>query len=146
MTRTGVDTNVLVCAHVPGFAQHAAARAFLRARLDRPDASLAVTPMVLRELVHVITDARRFDPPVPMGEALEVARRYLGRSNVECLAVDEEATARALELLEQHQLGRRRVADCLLAATLLRHGVTELATYNADDFRLFAGLTVVTPA
>ena len=146
MRRTGVDTTVLVYAHVPGFAQHAAARAFLRALLERSDAALAVTPMILHELVHVITDARRFDPPVPMGEALEVARRYLGRSNVECLAVDEEAMARALELLEQHQLGRRRVADCLLAATLLRHGVRELATYNPDDFRVFAELSVVVPA
>lgn len=142
----GIDTNVLVYAHVPGFAQHAAARAFLRARLEQSSTSLAVTPMVLHELVHVITDARRFDPPVSMAEAIEVARRYLGRSNVECLAVDEPAMAMALDLLEQHQFGRRRVADCLLAATLLRHGVTELATYDPDDFRGFEGLSVVVPA
>jgi toxin-antitoxin system PIN domain toxin len=144
--RTGLDTNVLVYAHVPGFAQHAVARAFVQKRLARLHGTVVVTPMVLHELVHVITDPRRFDPPVTMGEALEVARRYLRRSNVECMAVDEAAVTRALELLEEHRLGRRHVADCLLAGTLLRHGVTELATYNPDDFRRFDGLHVVVPS
>ncbi|MCK7505631.1 MAG: PIN domain-containing protein [Desulfobacterales bacterium] len=144
--RTGVDTNVLVYAHVPGLPQHAAARAFLRARLEQPSTAHRRDPDGAPRAGARHHRRRRFDPPVPMEEALEVARRYLGRSNVECLAVDEAAMAGALELLERHQLGRRRVADCLLAATLLRHGVTELATYNADDFRGFEGLTVVVPA
>ncbi|MFQ5703826.1 MAG: type II toxin-antitoxin system VapC family toxin [Gemmatimonadales bacterium] len=140
-----VDTNVLVYAHLPTTAEHERVRRFLHKRLAAPRVTLAVTPMVLHELVHVITDPRRFDPPVTMSEGRAIARLYLGRSNVTCLAPDEEAIADAFALLEHHQLGRKRIADTLLAATLLRHGVGEIITCNSADFAPFAGLSVVDP-
>jgi len=143
--RVGVDTSVLVCAHVASLAEHPAARTFLKGLLDRPDVTIVVTPAVLHELVHVITDPRRFDPPVVMAEALALARLYLGRANVECLATDADALADALALVEKHDLGRRRLADTLFAATLLRHGVRRLVTANPADFAVFSGLQLVEP-
>jgi predicted nucleic acid-binding protein len=80
-----------------------------------------------------------------MPEALAIARGYLGRSNVECLAIDEQAVLRAFFALEQKMLGRKRIADALLAATLLTHGVTTLVTCNPDDFAAFEELTLVDP-
>jgi toxin-antitoxin system PIN domain toxin len=143
--RRGVDTNVLIYAHMPALPDHAAVRRFLQAQLDDPDVTLVVTAGVLHELVHVITDPRRFEPPVPMAEALALARRYLGAANVECAAVDEEAVRIALDLLERHRLGRRRVADALLAGALMSAGVTELATCDAGGFAPFEGLTTIDP-
>ena len=104
-----------------------------------------MTPSVLHEFVHVVTDARRFEPPVGMGEALALARLYLGRSNVECVATDAEALADAFMLVDRHRLGRKRLADTLLAATLLRHGVRQVVTCNRSDFEAFPGLQVVDP-
>jgi predicted nucleic acid-binding protein len=143
--KLGVDTNVLVYAHMASLAEHAAVKTSLKGLLESRDVTLVVTPGVLHELVHVITDARRFDPPVTMAEALALARLYLGRANVECLATDADALADALALLEKHDLGRRRLADTLFAATLLRHGVRTLLTCNPGDFTVFAGLKVVDP-
>lgn len=143
--RVGVDTNVLIRAHVPGLEGHGEARAWLMEQLAQPDVTLVVTPLVLHELIHVITDGRRFDPPVPMSEALAIARAYVGRTNVECLAADEPSLLTALDLLGRYRLGRKRIADTLLAATLLTHGVHRLATYNTSDFELFDGLTVAEP-
>jgi predicted nucleic acid-binding protein len=143
--RVGVDTSVLVRAHVASLPEHPAARTFLKGLLDRPDVTIVVTPAVLHELVHVITDPRRFDPPVVMAEALALARLYLGRANVECLATDADALADALALVEKHDLGRRRLADTLFAATLLRHGVRRLVTANPADFAVFSGLQLVEP-
>ncbi len=140
-----VDTDVLVYTHLPATAEQERVRRFLHSRLAAPRVTLAVTPMVLHELVHVITDPRRFDPPVTMSEALAIARLYIGRSNITCLAPDEEALADAFTLLEHHQLGRKRIADTLLAATLLRHGVSEIITCNTADFAPFDGLKVVDP-
>jgi predicted nucleic acid-binding protein len=143
--RRALDTNVLVYAHIPALDHHAKVRKFLLEQLADRNTVLAVTPMVVHEFVHVITDARRFDPPVPMPEALALARRYLGRSNVECLPVDEAAMLLALDLMDRHGFGRRRIADTLLAATLLASGVHELITCNPDDFRLFETLTLLDP-
>ena len=143
--KRAVDTNVLVYAHVASVPEHDRARRFLEGELRRPGRTLVVTPGILHEFVHVITDGRRFDPPVTMSEAIEVARSYLGRTNVECLGVDAECTSLALDLLEEHRLGRKRVADTLLAATLLRHGVQEIITCNGGDFEVIDGLHVIDP-
>lgn len=140
---TAVDTNVLVYAHMPSFPQHEHARAFLHECLAH--GGMVITPSILHEVVHIITDPRRFDPPVSMNEAVGLAQRYLQRTNVTCLSVDEEALRLAFELLEQHRLGCKRIADTLFAATLLRNGVRRLATYDADDFRV-SGLELVIPA
>jgi toxin-antitoxin system PIN domain toxin len=143
--KRGLDTNVLVYAHVAALPEHGAVREFLAGQLARRDVTLFVTPWVLHEFVHVVTDARRFEPPVGMGEALALARLYLGRANVECVATDAEALAEAFGLVDRHRLGRKRLADTLLAATLLRHGVRQLVTCNRSDFEVFPGLQVIDP-
>lgn len=143
--RLGIDTNVLVYAHMPALKEHEEVRKFLVAELHKPDVRLVITPMVLHEFVHVITDGRRFEPPVPMSEAIAVARLYVGRANVECAAVTEGVLIDTFQLLEQHHLGRRRIADTLLVATFLRHGVHRLVTCNPADFGPFAGLELIDP-
>jgi predicted nucleic acid-binding protein len=120
-------------------------RRYLLGQLAQGDTTLVVTPGILHELVHVITDARRFSPPVAMADALAIARGYLNRTNVECLSIDANTIARAFNLLERHQLGRKRIADTLFTASLLDHGVRELITCNLDDFRIFEELTLIDP-
>jgi predicted nucleic acid-binding protein len=143
--KRGIDTNVLVYAHMAACPDHGPVRDYLSGQLARTDVSLIVTPSVLHEFVHVVTDPKRFDPPAAMGEALALARLYLGRANVECVATDAEALADALALVDRHRLGRKRLADTLLAATLLRHGVRQLVTCNLGDFEIFTALHLVDP-
>jgi predicted nucleic acid-binding protein len=143
--RYGVDTNVLIYAHLPVFAESERVRAYLRRALADDGHRILLTPLVLHEFVHVVTDPRRLEPPVTMPQALEVAGGYLDRSNVECLAVDEGSVRLAFHLLDAHGLGRRRIADTLLAATLLSHGVQTIVTCNPADFDLFGDLAVVDP-
>lgn len=145
MRLLGVDTNVLIYAHIASFAQHQRARAFLERQLNTAETALAVTPLVLHEFLHIVTDARRFDPPLRMSEALQLTQTYLQRENVACLTLDEEVVLETLRLLDRHQLGRKRIADTLFAATLLRHGVQELVTCNLDDYRQFSGLVLIDP-
>jgi predicted nucleic acid-binding protein len=143
--RRAADTNILVYAHLAAFPEHGRVRSFLRDHLSDPAKQLIVTPMVLHEFVHVITDARRFLRPVPMPEALALARGYLGRTNVECLAVDEDVMRLAMDLLELHRLGRKRIADTLLAATLIRNDVREIITCDPGDFRVFPEIVTIDP-
>ena len=141
--RRGIDTNVLVYAHMPAFPEHGTVRRFLVNQLQEPGLRLVVTPNVLHEFVHVITDPKRFKPLVPMAEALAVAGLYLGRTNVQCAGIDEAVLLKTFQLLERHNLGRKRIADTLFAATLLHHGITEIITCDPDDFRPFKDLAVV---
>ena len=143
--RRGVDTNVLIYAHMPALPGHEAVRRYLLGELSRPETRLVITPLVLHELIHIITDGRRFDPAVSMSEAVALARLYLTRSNVDCLAIGEEVAIAALELLERYRLGRKRIADTLFAAALLVSGVHELITCNPDDFRVFEELSLTDP-
>ncbi|HSG39732.1 MAG TPA: hypothetical protein VLE27_08860, partial [Thermoanaerobaculia bacterium] len=75
--RQGVDTNVLIYAHMAEMPHHEVVRGFLFDQLSRDDVTLVVTPGILHEFVHVVTDGRRFDPPVAMEDALALARGYL---------------------------------------------------------------------
>jgi len=143
--KRAIDTNVLISAHLPAMPEHQRVRAFLLAQLRSPSNTMIVTPNILHEFVHVITDAKRFTPPVAIVEALAIARLYLDRSNVECLAPDEADLRAAFDLMERHRLGRKRVADTLLAATLLRHGIAEIITCNPRDFEVFQTLRIVDP-
>ncbi len=145
MTRRAVDTNVLIYAHLASFPEHARAKQYLQTLLSDPESVLVVTPIILHELVHVVTDGRRFDEPVKIEEAIALARLYLNRTNVECLDVGASSLERALALMERYALGRKRIADTLLVATLLDHGVNELVTCNESDFAVFEELAVVNP-
>ncbi len=141
----GLDTNVLIYAQIPAFEWHDEVRRFLLEQLESPDLAMVVTPGILHEFVHVVTDGRRFDPPVSMAEALAVARLFLGRSNFECIGADETILLEAFDLLERYKLGRKRIADTLFAATLLHHGISTLITCNPRHFRVFEGLEVIDP-
>lgn len=143
--KLGIDTNVLLQAHLPALDRHELAHRYLHRQLALPGVTLVVTPLVLHEFVHVVTDGRRFAPPVAMTEALAVARGYLGRSNVECIATDEPSLLLGLDLLSRHKLGRKRIADTLFAATLLTHGVHRLVTFNVADFEVFENLIAMEP-
>jgi toxin-antitoxin system PIN domain toxin len=143
--RRGVDTNVLIYAHIASFSQHQGAKRHLEGFLAEPDAVLVIVPIVLHELVHVITDRRRFDEPVSVAEAVALARLYLNRSNVECVDIGASSLERTFTLVEAHGLGRNRIADTLLVATLLENGVEELITCNDADFRIFEEISCLNP-
>ncbi|HSL83308.1 MAG TPA: hypothetical protein VLF66_11075, partial [Thermoanaerobaculia bacterium] len=68
--KLGIDSNVLLQAHLPALDRHELAHAYLQEQLALPGVTLVLTPLVLHEFVHVVTDRRRFDPPVPMTEAI----------------------------------------------------------------------------
>jgi predicted nucleic acid-binding protein len=143
--RRGLDTNVLVYAHVALLPGHSEVREFLLDQLHDAETTLVLTAGVLHEFVHVVTDERRFQPSVTMHDAIALARLYLGRSNIQYVDSDERCLLRAFDLLEQYHLGRKRIADTLFAATLLTHGVRELITCNPGDFQIFKDLLVIDP-
>ena len=69
----GADTSFLVAFEIQEHAQHAAAFSLLEKLLAQKD-RIGVTPQVLAEFVHVVTDGRRFQQPLSV--ALDLTPIY----------------------------------------------------------------------
>jgi predicted nucleic acid-binding protein len=132
----GLDTGFLVAAAVAEHPRHAEARASL-SRLTAAGDRFALAPQVLAELIHVITDPRRFSAPLDMTAAVGLAFQWWTAREVEQVFPNDGSTRQFLSWLRDHGLGRKRLLDTLLAATYRGAGVRSLLTTNPDDFCVF---------
>lgn len=138
-----VDTDVLVSWALAGADRHAEARKLLEQEIAWRGQRLGLTAQVLYELMHVATDRRRFTRPLPMEEAVELAQGLWNAPEIERITAPAGVLDRAVELLRRHRLGRKRILDTALAATLEAAGVSRLATWNTRDFEPFGFLDLV---
>ena len=141
-----LDTDVLVYWTMQGTPRHAAVGKWIGRHLRTRGHALALTPQTLHELIHVCTDPRRFERPMSMAEALERSRALWDAREVVRVLPGPTVLHRTLELLGKFHLGRKRILDTVLAATLEAADVHHLATLNAADFAVFPFLEVVTPS
>jgi predicted nucleic acid-binding protein len=140
----GIDTDVLVSWLVIGSPRHAEAKKFLETEVGDRGVSLALTPLVVHEFLHVVTDPKRFEKPLSMDDALQRIWRIWNAEEVVRITPSPEVLPRTLKLLSDLRLGRKRILDTSLAVTLELAGVRRLATFNPGDFKIFEFLEVVT--
>ncbi len=139
----GVDTDVLVCWAMAGTPGHQQARRLLEVEVQQREGLLALTPQVVQEFLHVVTDSRRFENPLPMPAATRMMERLWEASEVVRVVPAPEVVPRTLELIRRLGLGRKRILDTALAVTLDCAGVNRLATFNPRDFRIFGFLELL---
>lgn len=144
MSLLALDTDVLVAWAHAGALRHLESRRLVEREIGERGGRLALTPQVVFEFVHVVTDRRRFEEPLAMQEAGDLAGQLWRSPQVERIPASPRVVPRTLELLRIHGLGRKRILDTALAATLELAGVARLATWNAGDFASFDFLEVVT--
>ena len=133
----GVDTTFLVQLEVQEAEGHDAALEVLRRDILGRDREAGLAPQVLAEFVHVVTDARRFERPLSVPQALAKASFWWNAAEVERIVPDDQAVRRFLLWMREHGLGRKRLLDTLLAATYHESGITRIVTSNARDYRVF---------
>ena len=138
----GLDTSFLIAAEVGGHPGHTNARAFLDRALAAGD-GLALTPQVLAEFIHVVTDARRFEKPLTVAQARDRAQRWWNAEEVVGVFPHEQTASSFFNWLRDHSLGRKRLLDTLLAATYLDNDISSIVTTNARDFRVFGCFDVI---
>ncbi len=80
-----------------------------------------------------------------MDRARELATNLWDAAEVERIVPSASVVPRTLELIGRFGLGRKRILDTALAATLEAAGVRRLATLNGADFAIFPFLEVVVP-
>jgi predicted nucleic acid-binding protein len=137
-----VDTNVLVYATRRTASEHAAAQAAL-ARLEGEGRALWISFQILREYLAAVTRPQATSLALPMGTAIADVQRF---QQVFYVAEDRPAVLdRLLALLGAHFGTGRQVHDTNIVATMLEHGIYRLLTFNAADFRRFAGIIQLEP-
>ena len=139
----GLDTTFLVQIEIQEAEAHGVALEVLRGNILGRDREAALAPQVLSEFVHVVTDARRFERPLSMTQALAKANFWWSAKEIERIFPQEQAVARFLAWMEEHGLGRKRLLDTLLAATYYESGITRIVTSNARDYQVFGVFEVI---
>jgi predicted nucleic acid-binding protein len=106
---------------------------------------LIVPAMVIDEFLHVVTDERRFKPPLAMIEALDWMESFLANPAVSVLEPSAASARQMLHWIRQFDLGRKRILDTHLVAVLHAAGVGRLLTSNPGDFSVFGVLEIISP-
>lgn len=140
-----VDTDVWVNWLMSGAPHHEAARRFVEHQAMAEN-ELGLTLQTLLELIPICTDPRRFPRPLGMEEALQWAQALWNGESIRKLTPSGDVMNRTAELMLQHGLGRKRILDTALAATLEAASVSTLATFNNKHFAVFSFLRIIVPA
>src|SRR5688500_9671721 len=124
----GIDTTFLVQLELRELPLHTRAHSLLATEALDVQVPVALAPQVIAEFIHVVTDPRRFQEPLTMQQALAKAQFWWNAAEVQRVFPTDESTAQFYRWMQAHQLGRKRILDTQLAATLLSAGVRRLFT------------------
>lgn len=132
----GIDTGSVIAFENKDHAEHAATVGAIQG-LRRRGERIAICPQVIAEFIHVVTDPRRFASPLTMQQALDRGFAWQASTEICRIYPDDEAMRWFHLWMKQHQLGRKRVLDTMLAATYRAAGIDRLLTTNQGDFTIF---------
>lgn len=139
----GLDTSYLVALAVREHPEHEASLRIFDEEIRGRTGTMVLAPQVLAEFCHVVTDARRFERPLDMADALELSELWWHAQECRHATVDREVGALFLTWMHTFRLGRKRLLDTLLAATYHRAGVVRLASTDWRDFERYGVFDVM---
>lgn len=138
-----IDTNILIYAHVPSFAQHASACKAIE-QLANSGASWAVPWPCAHEFCAVISNRKWRSDALDAAGAVAILRSLESAPNFRFLGATHQHLNYFAQVLLLSGVSGGQVHDARIAATCLEHNVAEL--WSADrDFSRFAGLRTRNP-
>lgn len=140
----GLDSNILVQLAFAKHPAHAPTLAFIQAEIGKGE-KLVFPSLVVNEFLHVVTDPRRFNPPLSMSDALDWIADFLANPAIDLLESNKASVDQTLRWMREFSLGRKRILDTHLASVLHVAGVRRLLTSNPADFSVFGALETVAP-
>ena len=141
---TGLDCNILVQLALADHPLNAVSVAAVNAEVQSGN-RLVLPPLVVTEFLHVVTDERRFAPPLLMVEAVEWIEEFLNNPVVDVMEPTSASLRQTLSWMRQFNLGRKRILDTYLAAILHTGGVRRFLTSNPADFKVFGIFEIIAP-
>lgn len=140
-----IDTDLLIYATVPGFAEHEAARSFLE-EIGTGSRQYFVTWTNVFEYLRAVTHRRLVRPaPLPMRQALDNVEGLLGQPRVDRIDPGPKHLEIFAEICrEAGPVEGNFVHDCRIAAIMRENGVDRILTRDSS-FRRIPFLEVVDP-
>ncbi len=140
----GLDCNILVQLAIADHPANPQTLALVESETQQ-GGKLVFPSLIATEFLHVITDERRFAPPLTMPEALDWIKEFIASLGISLLEPTQASMDQTIRWMRQFNLGRKRILDTHLAAILHTSGVRRLLTSNPSDFTVFGVLETVTP-
>lgn len=139
-----LDTNILTRAAQPGHPMYRDALDSLDALRQRGEV-LCIVPQNLYEFWVVATrplsaNGMGMTPPQAEAELSSLKRLFRFLSDTPHVYTEWE------RLVSQHAVSGKNAHDARLVAAMMVHRLSQLLTFNVDDFKRFSGITVLTPA
>ncbi len=135
VARAFLDTNILLRATLPVYAEHSQSLALVQAQMKK-GVELWISRQVLREFLAQVTRPQNFMIPMPIAEA---ARRVEEFETVYAVAdEDAEVTRQLITLLKKYPSGGKQIHDANIVATMLVHQIDTLLTLNVEDMKRFS--------
>ena len=138
-----VDANVLLHAYHPRSEHHAACRRWVETVFSGNE-PVGLAWVTVLAFIRISTNARVFEAPLSIAEAVTTVSSWLARDAVIVLEAGEQCWEILKSLLLDAQVTGPLVMDAFLAALALENGAT-LATTDRD-FSRFSGLRLENPA
>jgi predicted nucleic acid-binding protein len=140
------DAGMFIGALLRDDPRHAEARPLVEAA-RRGDIKVCTTTSILSEVYAALTWIKAQPPHSPAEAAVTVRLLVEPPSEIEVLSDGLEASLKMLELSGKNGLTARRVHDARHAATALAAGITQVYTYDVDDWLTFKseGIVIVGP-
>lgn len=137
-----VDVNVLVQAFRDDAPRHAGVRMWLE-ELIEGESSFGLSDLVLSGFLRIVTHPKIFEPPTPLGPALEFAEAVRSQPNCVRLSPHDRHWEIFLRLCRSAEARGNLIPDAYLAALAIESG-SEWVTSDRD-FSRFPGLHWSTP-
>jgi len=139
-----VDTNVVLRAADPGDSKHETATKTISELLEA-GGNPRITAQIAAEFWNVATR-----PVVNngLGMSIDEVRNELSRLKEFFAVVPESAEVYSewKRLVAEHKVQGVKRHDARIVAAMNVHGINRIVTFNAEDFRRYAGITVTLPA
>ena len=139
----GLDTNILVYAHRRDSEWFQPAYAAVK-QLAEGQESWAIPWPCVHEFLAIVTHPRIYDPPTPLGKAIEQVEIWLESPSLRLIGELKGHWKELKALLGAGKVRGGAIHDARIVAICREHGVREL--WSADrDFTRLGGLTVKNP-
>ena len=137
-----VDVNVLVYAYRRDAAEHPAYRRWLEECVGS-DQAYGMADLVLSGFLRVVTHPRIFDPPSPLGPALQFVKQLRSQPNCIPVAPGPRHWEIFLRLCQTAGIKGNLIPDAYLAALAIESGSEWITTDR--DYARFPGLRLRHP-
>ncbi|MGH9793521.1 MAG: type II toxin-antitoxin system VapC family toxin [Candidatus Acidiferrales bacterium] len=138
-----VDSNILVYAHREDSPWHASAYTRI-AELAEGQAPWAIPWPCLHEFLAIVSHPRIYNPPTPIGKAIEQVDAWLESPGVTLLSESEDYWRQLRPALVTSRVAGAQIHDARVVALCLQHGVRELWTADRD-FSRFPSVRIRNP-